>query len=192
MGRTASRLGGAASQLGRKVFRRTEESSNLVDQQVVQAIGSEGRFHTLNPNRNLNLLGVSFLESKSRITSKVDSHEPPLEVPPGLGLRQPSGAFAATRKKAVEDYRTPRRWRDEARSVQFMGGVSEPQENNHGLHGSHGWNTERNEQRLSPSVPSEPSVVRNPPKSEVRNPGLPGDRRPRRRVSADDRSGAGQ
>ena len=47
-----------------------------------------------------------------------------------------------------------------------MGGVSEARENDHGLHGSHGWNGERNEQRLSLSVPS---VVRNLPKSEFRN-----------------------
>ena len=37
----------------------------------------------------------------------------------------------------------------------------EPQLINHGLHGSHGWDREKDDQRLSLSVPSEPSVVRN-------------------------------
>ncbi len=43
-----------------------------------------------------------------------------LEVPPGFGLRQPSGAFPAPPKKAPEGWRSPRRWRVEARSVRFM------------------------------------------------------------------------
>ena len=47
------------------------------------------------------------------------AHHPPLEVPPGFGLRQPSGAFPVASKKAPEGWRSPRRCRAIVRSLTF-------------------------------------------------------------------------